>query len=272
MLRSRARFNPVDLYGVWVWAGRLGLFVLVILMAWLMSEGWERWNEPIKAREFITASEPGQSDASAKSVIAPGVDKPAPPKQPELSSRVGVVAAPPAHRASVPVGLGGGLALALVIAFLWWGKQRWRHWLEKRGWLKALKVGLGGAAHVEDSGDFVAALEAWHDVISLGDPNPRGIKRFVNRVRFLSMMESEQGEERIPDALLVALSALHHAQRDVPENPGELAAQLLSQDEHAADSRLRKAIHTALGKTQGWPPSQKQLKRFEQLVQGMYVR
>ena len=90
------------------------------------------------------------------------------------------------------------------------------------------------------------------------------------------MMESEQGEERIPDALLVALSALHHAQIEVPENASELADQMTwahaYEREETVGTRLGNAIRTALGKTPGWPPTHKQLKHFEQLVQGMYVR
>lgn len=80
------------------------------------------------------------------------------------------------------------------------------------------------------------------------------MKRFVNRVRFLAMMEQSQPEaERISDALLVALAALHHA-RLPPDGGGNALAM------------------EAMEKTGGWPPDEARLARFERLMRQLHIR
>jgi hypothetical protein len=267
--------RPANLGLVWKWTGWLVVALLVIASATLMYKAWQPWNAPAEPRQRLFVNPEAQPAASRPDTASSNAGEPTRPKSDASTGRVGVDPAPPDNRVFALASIGSVLSLAMLGAGLWLSRPRWRAWLEKHGWLKALKVGLGGAARVQDSGDFVAALEIWHPVIARGDPNPRGIKRFVNRVRFLAMMESEQGEARIPDALLVALSALHHAQVEVPENAGDLADQLDWAQATEADEATHLhsgEIRTALGKTPGWPPSRKQLERFEQLVRGMYVR
>lgn len=94
----------------------------------------------------------------------------------------------------------------------------------------------------------------WHPIIIQGDPTPRGVKRFVNRVRFLAMMEQSQPQaERISDALLVALAALHHAH--LPPDGGNNA--------HALE---------AMAKTMDWPPDEARLARFGRLMHQLQIR
>jgi hypothetical protein len=206
-----------------------------------------------------------------------------PTKRDETPQNVGLEPAPTADRASPSLILGGALALALMGAGAWLGRRRWQQWLYQRGWLKAFKVALGGAERVNDSDDFVEALNVWHDVIAFGDPNPRGIKRFANRVRYLAMMESEQGEERIPDALLVALGALHHAglsyakdqsgdEKIVVESEIDKETRKITFGQADATHPVLKTAMDAIAKTKDWPPTDAQLLRFKQLVQGMHVR
>jgi hypothetical protein len=185
-------------------------------------------------------------------------------------------------RASLPIWLGGVLILGLLGSGAWLGRRRWLAWLRERGWLKALKVSLGGAERKDDSADFVAALNAWHDVIVHGDPTPRGIKRFVNRVRFLAMLEEAQKEDRIPDDMLVALAALHHAHVRLPDDIAQLAeqAQWASLDEEFDEAEgkeavqvgsANKAVSEAIGSMHSWPPTQTQWDRFRRLVENMHV-
>ena len=145
-------------------------------------------------------------------------------------------------------------ATVLAALAIWFSRGRWLPWFQARGLLPALRRVLGQAERGDDQPEFGAALLDWHEVILQGDPTPRGVKRFVNRVRFLAMMEQSQPEsERIPDTLLVALTALHHAR--LPLDGG-----------HSAD-----AVE-AMGKSPYWPPGDEQLARFERLMQQLHIR
>jgi hypothetical protein len=93
---------------------------------------------------------------------------------------------------------------------------------------------------VKDSPEFVEALKIWLPVITAKQNTPRSVKRFLNRVHYLAMLQRPQGETiksttslfsrifqtngapqtngtiaqdkvNIPESVLVALSALHHS-------------------------------------------------------------
>jgi hypothetical protein len=150
--------------------------------------------------------------------------------------------------------------------------------LHRHGILRAIKIGLGGAARKRDTLVFRAALEIWHEVIVAGDPTPRGIKRFVNRVRFLAMMEQARENDQIPEGVLVGLAALHHAKVKLPEDIADLsdeAAWDSTQDTALArtgSSPLFDTIQNAIQTTPDWPPTPPQVERFRHMVEHMHVR
>ncbi|MGE0682011.1 MAG: hypothetical protein AB7P69_14070, partial [Candidatus Binatia bacterium] len=107
---------------------------------------------------------------------------------------------------------------------------------------------------VKDSPEFVEALKIWLPVITAKQNTPRSVKRFLNRVRYLAMLQRPQEETArpivvvqtngkpaangkiIPESLLVALSAVHQRYPEraetndsfmekVKELGGELAEQ-----------------------------------------------
>lgn len=85
---------------------------------------------------------------------------------------------------------------------------------------------------VQDSPEFVRALQVWHPLIASKRNTPRAIKRFLNRVRYFAMINRDQPEAEgwrwlqllkksrlapgkshalsLAEATLVALGALHH--------------------------------------------------------------
>lgn len=79
--------------------------------------------------------------------------------------------------------------------------------------LRLLSLVIGGAARTFDSKAFADALSLWHPALVTYDPTPRGIKRFANRARLLSVYEehSAKSEQRVMthEVHVVALAALH---------------------------------------------------------------
>lgn len=157
-------------------------------------------------------------------------------------------------------------------------REKWLEWLHRYGILQAIRIRLGGAERKRDTPAFRAALESWHQVIVAGDPTPRGIKRFVNRVRFLAMMEQALESDQIPEGALVRLAALHHARVELPQDIADLsdaAAWDLSQNHNqilVGTQVLFDAIQTATRNTPDWPPTALQVERFHHMVEFMHVR
>ena len=48
---------------------------------------------------------------------------------------------------------------------------------------------------IRDSREFETALQAWHPMVFSFRNTPRSIKRFLNRVRYLAMLQRRQGTE-----------------------------------------------------------------------------
>jgi hypothetical protein len=78
----------------------------------------------------------------------------------------------------------------------------------------------------KDSPAFKDALAFWHPLVFVATPTPRALKRYLNRVRYLAMQD--RGEDasaagakagdakgKMPEAILVALAAMHHSGFDV---------------------------------------------------------
>ena len=160
------------------------------------------------------------------------------------------------------------------------------------------------AERTVDSHNFKKALTAWHDVIALGDPTPRGIKRFVNRVRLFAMREravyddkteasqatsnmenilsAPQTETPLDDATLVALAALHHVDEyfldTIPGMPNSGFVPR-SKDAQQKDKDLTNytVIRESLKELRNiaelpWPPTPEQIARFKVLAQGFHIR
>jgi hypothetical protein len=134
---------------------------------------------------------------------------------------------PPGGAASFPVGLLVVILLAAWMLFL----------LVQIAQLRPETV-------VRDSVEFTGALKAWRSLIFKSAATPRALRRFQNRVRFLSMRQRHGADERpwwkrtgdflrrhppkieqdldatpIPESTLVALAAIYQAQPELLETP-----------------------------------------------------
>ncbi len=97
---------------------------------------------------------------------------------------------------------------------------------------------------VDDSPDFRKALEIWGPVVALRRETPRGIKRFMNWVRFLAMRVRDIEQEQrargktspLDEPLLVDFAATDETSDDGPWPPGDNAA---------AEAELRKMRDSA---------------------------
>lgn len=228
------------------WLGWSLLLAGVLALSWGLPQVWNQLRPLAEPKEFISAAAPQTSTAVAELRLA--------------SAAPGSASVPTAVGLDAPALPGPSRLLALLPAIallglaVWFSRNRWLPWFYAQGLLPALRRALGQAERGDDQPEFGAALLDWHEVILLGDPTPRGVKRFVNRVRFLAMMELSQARaERIPDALLVALAALHHA--SLPLDGGDNA--------HAIE---------AMAKAPGWPPGAEQQARFERLMRQLHIR
>lgn len=89
--------------------------------------------------------------------------------------------------------------------------------------LRRVAVVLGLILRAQDPPEFRSALDEWKDVIAHADPTPRGVKRFINRVRILASLDKNLlGDDGPPlgAAKLVALAAIHHAckGKEIPQD------------------------------------------------------
>ncbi|HXU82287.1 MAG TPA: P-loop NTPase fold protein [Polyangia bacterium] len=116
---------------------------------------------------------------------------------------------------------------------------------------------------VRDSSEFTGALKAWRTLIFKSAATPRALRRFQNRVRFLSMRQRRTAEERpwwkrldwfrrqpvveaaseletapIPEPTLVALAAIYQSHPELLDSPltAEKAAAIVPPPPKAIDS------------------------------------
>ncbi len=115
------------------------------------------------------------------------------------------------------------------------------------GWLLSIRSDI----EVKDSPDFSAALAIWNPLIYAPRKTPRSVKRYMNRVRYFAMcqrtpdpprsrwqrlrerlrelagkrppIDIQYKENRIPEAALVALSAVRHYHPDWLDDPAQWA-------------------------------------------------
>ncbi|MDD5364245.1 MAG: P-loop NTPase fold protein [Gallionellaceae bacterium] len=283
MLENQAQTieRPADKQSARRWAAWGLSLAILIGLTWGMNRAWTQWHLPPEAKTFRAVAQ-----ASALAQVEP------------VATRTGAAVPPPIQtdtpaKPRAPVGLlptagaqpGAWAAwlsllalVALAAATAWPTRAKWLDWLHRHGLLQAIKIGFGGAARKRDTLIFRAALEIWHEVIVTGDPTPRGIKRFVNRVRFLAMMEQALQEEQIPEGVLVGLAALHHAKVKLPEDVADLLGEAewdSTQDvalTQTGTASLFDTIQHAIRTTPGWPPTPSQVSRFMAMVESMHVR
>lgn len=287
MLEGQARINerPVDGAPARRWAARALSLALLVALTWGMNRTWSQWHLEAQPKRF-----PSTATATTPTTDEPGAVRQAPTPPPQNQADTGA-------KARGPIGLlpaagtetgawAAGLSLlalaALAGGIAWPTRMRWLAWLHRRGILRAIRIGLGGAERKRDTPAFRAALEGWHQVIVAGDPTPRGIKRFVNRVRFLAMMEQAlEEQEQIPEGVLVGLAALHHARVDVPGKGFQMNKAGMTEFMKDLGSThwgmllpegTRGAIRTAIQNAPDWPPTPQQIERFQHMVEHMHVR
>ncbi len=92
--------------------------------------------------------------------------------------------------------------------------------------------------HTRDSADFKKALQIWHPVVRARADSPRQVKRFINRVRYLSMTPSSAPipktrrrpvpTARLSEPLIVALAALHGLSPEAENAEVQLPSDLQS--------------------------------------------
>ena len=129
------------------------------------------------------------------------------------------------------------------------------------------------SAVVRDTPEFAAALEAWTPLVFTREPTPRGVKRFLNRVRYFAM-RLKHSHTLGSEANLVALAALHHCfagklDEHVIEDLGlgVYEGTLSSEQQAVAEAAIQAA--TSLGR---WPPSGEEIMQFRYWASGITVR
>jgi len=128
---------------------------------------------------------------------------------------------------------------------------------------------------VRDSNDFKLALNIWHKVIAAYCHTPRSMKRFINRVRYLAMLQSQSDvvqtlshrarllwnrvwnigvsglpfvAQRIPEPMLVALSAIQLGQAKRLHDGNKVFDELVSQSASGLAREMRELFQQALTK------------------------
>ncbi|MFT3735347.1 MAG: P-loop NTPase fold protein [Rhodocyclaceae bacterium] len=156
-------------------------------------------------------------------------------------------------------------------------------------------LALGSALRTRDSERFREAVQLWLDVVRLHDNTPRGIKRFCNRARLLSIYEKQdvaalkrEGQTDLqptPEMHIVALAAIHHVSPDllgrlVPDEPGEvphaisLAEAVFKDEPDETEIQQKDVLQTAYAnhmKAFGWP-GELEILRFAERVERIAVR
>lgn len=133
---------------------------------------------------------------------------------------------------------------------------------------------------VQDTPDFEKALGAWAPLVFSRDKTPRGVKRFLNRVRYFAMrrrLSDTQGSE----ANIVALAALHHcfAGSSVDEllkvfrtiNDGELDRDVWGRVTEEEGGLLNQALNFSKS-LNDWPPDEQEIRQFHDWARWITVR
>lgn len=199
-----------DRQGVWLKRARPALLAAVLVGAllgglWLGSyfnRGLQA--EPLALDSLVTVSlatvtPNGSGSAATKGPATPAVVAGA---ASAAGAYVGLDGAASAHWQG-PVGLTLGLLLLGLL-----GQQLQRH---RDQLAQQLRLALGGALRVQDSGRFMDALGLWLPLVAALEATPRQLKRFHNRARLLAVHDRAlvRDEQDSDEAHIVALSATH---------------------------------------------------------------
>jgi photosystem II stability/assembly factor-like uncharacterized protein len=294
--QSRAGERPVDNESARRWmAWSFSLLILAVL-TWGLDATWTHWQPDATPKTFLAEPWPAGSKAatpvqagSLGSQISGQTTEPTQgslPSVPETKGPVGLLPEMSLQTNPWSSWLSLFALAALTGGTAWATRNNWLAWLHRHGILQAIRIRLGGAERKRDTPAFRAALESWHKVIVAGDPTPRGIKRFVNRVRFLAMMEQALENDQIPEGVLVGLAALHHAKVDLSaldsldqaswqqSARNQDTAQPLGQspEQPSSQQSLSEPIREGMQNTPDWPPTPQHVERFLHMVEFMHVR
>lgn len=164
---------------------------------------------------------------------------------------------------------------------------------------------------VKDSPEFIDALKIWHPLLIAKRNTPRSVKRFVNRVRYFAMRQSAEREEKsvwqkfavwagfkqkeeakheeaVSESILVALSAIHHAESELID-PTTLAnlmtylegKRVLGTMELPPNTgipeglkgvlinSIAESIQKHIERFGNWPPNEEDRRRLEKLSAGI---
>lgn len=138
---------------------------------------------------------------------------------------------------------------------------------------------------VRDSTTFKDALRIWHPVVYAGQPTPRSIKRFMNRVRFLAMRQRanregpdrQDGRKSIPESVLVALAAMQHFKASLIEDETKFetvcnAGRPQAVDNSLGSEMLGKAVAGHLAKFGDWDEIKNHRLAYLQISSTVRVR
>lgn len=191
-----------------------GVVVLLFAGYWIGASrtSQKKPDGPAPAEVVSSSAPPTQASAPSGTETATPPESTAPLKPAEMEA---------AQESSLPV------FLAYILLSVLLGLGVWR-----------LTVPPGVV--IRDSREFEAALETWHPLVFTFRKTPRSIKRFLNRVRYLAMLQRKQtlepswlqrifrrGKQKeetgetfaaIPEHALVALVAIEHSRPDWFQN------------------------------------------------------
>jgi hypothetical protein len=229
----------------------------------------------------------GASTRPAGKPVAPAptvVSKLSPPPIQNPSQETASPAAPPTKPittapANVTLGVEARLPIypAVILLILLVGLGIWR-----------LSIPPGVVIH--DSPDFEAALRTWHPLVFSYRNTPRSIKRFLNRVRYLAMLQRKQSAEParwasllskllrrpvgvqnpaegatarqpIPEDVLVALAAVEHC------HPEWLQQSAFFANPQTFAGDLPQEVRSALGET----PISEYREEYVRMSRGLHV-
>lgn len=151
---------------------------------------------------------------------------------------------------------------------------------------------------VKDSPAFIQALEIWHPLIIAFRNTPRSVKRFMNRVRYLAMRlrknepvstllqrilywfkkddkktEPKRTTVKMPDEILVALSAIHHFKPDwimddqlFSLSEPEMITSYLKENQDPFTAAFITAVKEHKDRFKTWPPAKEQRTTFLEMT------
>jgi photosystem II stability/assembly factor-like uncharacterized protein len=294
--------------------GRRSAIAALVVAALLLPAVWVYTRQQPPAAGAETVRPALAQDATAAPSAPRTGNQASPPAPRREQGLVAVVPGSPASLVLSPVGLSMPL-LALALLAAAYVAQRARHALSRLPKVEMI---------VQDTKDFADALEMWQPWVVHRNNTPRSVKSFKNRVRYLAGIQRTEPAPRnlfermlapakswmgarpdnvavndIPEPLLVALAAVHHADPAWVMNDDKwklvasgMVTQLIederkvhaslsidgpSREEKEIVARVAHQLREAIDRferdfTGLWPPSPEQRRRFVLMASGLRAR